>query len=445
MEAFRDKVKKYADMWLDSPAADAYRDVRNQRAYTLSLDNADCRNAKVKGPGAIAVEHIKSWSEKEGEASYPGIPWTIDVVLDIFSILEEISPIGVHEISGQRWFELDIPDIDIPHSWGSRLLSAAAAHVVDFINLGLAQGQRAHLYNQDKNLFDSLSKIATPGLPNNTFPPFPVKKLVLSECLRQMRYSENVATPPPDTFHRVLKEKVDAIHSGGTPCDGSVVSSFEKDSGGISHGRGVGSVDPNHQFTEELRSGLQDIGVDPSEYQGLDFSNPAAFPTVTPDPTRLSPFLVGFIRANQYGRAVLHLEDLSLQQKRLMLIIKDCQERLQWLNGRKAEISRSLEGYRKAKFFVNDMLEKVKSEEYSYGGLMEEMESAYADPEYRMAYSDGQSFQHPDAYRQSQHFPGPPAHPPSTYYNYSSDPVFGVPASVLQSQRYPPPPSVGHP
>jgi hypothetical protein len=125
--------------------------------------------------------------------------------------------------------------------------------------------------------------------------------------------------------------------------------------------------------------------------------------------------------------------------------IKDCQERLQWLNGRKAEISRSLEGYRKAKFFVNDMLEKVKSEEYSYGGLMEEMESAYADPEYRMAYSDGQSFQHPDAYRQSQHFPGPPAHPPSTYYNYSSDPVFGVPASVLQSQRYPPPPSVGHP
>jgi methyltransferase-like protein len=44
-----------------------------------------------------------------------------------------------------------------------------------------------------------------------------------------------------------------------------------------------------------------------------------------------------------------------------MLIIKDCQDRLRWLAGRKTQILHQLDGYRKTKDFLSEMMEKVKS------------------------------------------------------------------------------------
>jgi len=91
--------------------------------------------------------------------------------------------------------------------------------------------------------------------------------------------------------------------------------------------------DINDQFVSELKKNLEEVGVQPSEYSDLEFNhNPAAFPMGFPpvpaEPLTLTPFLHSFILANQFGMVVLHTEDIARQQKRLLLIIKDSQDRL---------------------------------------------------------------------------------------------------------------------
>jgi len=159
-EHYKKKLKAYADAWLDSEAAEAYKEYRNEKAYlpgrfTELIHSA----AKVKGPGPITAIHLTSWSAPESDEKHGGIVWDIGTMYDVFSII-------MNQIMSN---EFVLGKIDSPHSWANRWMRVATTHLVDFINLGLAQGQRAHLYNQDKNLLESLSRYTTPGLPNGRF------------------------------------------------------------------------------------------------------------------------------------------------------------------------------------------------------------------------------------------------------------------------------------
>lgn len=124
----------------------------------------------------------------------------------------------------------------------------------------------------------------------------------------------------------------------------------------------------------------------------MDFNTPAAFPSAFPpvpaDPTTLTPLLHRSVSANQLGRIVLYTEDIALRQRRLMLIIKDCQDRLRWLAGRKTQILHQLDGYRKTKDFLSEMMEKVKS-----GLAVKDVYIEFSDeapaPEYAVKVNNG--------------------------------------------------------
>lgn len=146
---YKKKVKSYADAWLDSEAAEAYKEYRNEKAYLPSrFTELIYSAAKVKGPGPITESHLTSWSAPESDVKHQGIVWDIGTVYDIFSII-------MNQIASN---EHTMGPIESPRSWGHRWMRVASTHLVDFINLGLAQGQRAHLYNKDKNLLESLAR-----------------------------------------------------------------------------------------------------------------------------------------------------------------------------------------------------------------------------------------------------------------------------------------------
>ena len=63
----------------------------------------------------------------------------------------------------------------------------ALTHVVDLFNLGLALGQRAYLYNQDKILLEVLPKLLIPGLPYKTCEYIPHRITIRPQMGRQIK------------------------------------------------------------------------------------------------------------------------------------------------------------------------------------------------------------------------------------------------------------------
>lgn len=104
----------------------------------------------------------------------------------------------------------DLGLFDTPQSWSYRGTRFALTHVVDFINLGLALGQRAHLYNQDKILLEFLPKFPIPGLPYKTCDYIP-RRTIRPQVGRQIRdiLSFRIGTATSGTLSHRRSDKSD--------------------------------------------------------------------------------------------------------------------------------------------------------------------------------------------------------------------------------------------
>ena len=87
----------------------------------------------------------------------------------------------------------------------------------------------------------------------------------------------NDVEPLPKPFHRNMEQKIEAIHAGGLPGEGTPVTTFDRGTIGPPN-----QPDTNDEFIAALKQNLEEVGCDHSEYSDVDFNTPAVFPSSSP-------------------------------------------------------------------------------------------------------------------------------------------------------------------
>lgn len=113
-DEYKAKFTRYANMWLDSPAGNQFKQEVEKKRFDSLRFVSDCRQQKVRVPSHLEPKDLICWSYLPTPKSEPvkldGIPWTYKEIFDIFSILSQVCEAGYLDENDRdqgRWFNYD--------------------------------------------------------------------------------------------------------------------------------------------------------------------------------------------------------------------------------------------------------------------------------------------------------------------------------------------------